>query len=80
MTYNMTRMGTIQVSASLDAERVAEARARVGERQLSRYLDEALALRLQHDRLAELEDELTDEFGPIPDETRKRVDSIEWPS
>ncbi|MCU0506059.1 MAG: hypothetical protein MUE82_09885 [Chloroflexi bacterium] len=72
-------MGTIPVSATLDAARVAEAKSRVGERQFSRYLDEALALRLQNDRLADLDRELEAEFGPIPDEIRRQIDATEWP-
>jgi hypothetical protein len=76
--YHST-MSTIPVSATLDAARVAEAKSRVGERQFSRYLDEALALRLQNDRLADLERDLEAEFGPISDEARRRIDAMEWP-
>ena len=79
MMCMMTAMSTIPISATLNAERVAEAKARVGDRQFSRYLDEALALRLQHDRLADLERELVGEYGPIPEESRQRVYSMRWP-
>lgn len=72
-------MSTVPVSATLDADRVKEARARAGEGGFSRYLDEALALRLQHDRLVDLEHELTKEFGPIPDESRNRIATMKWP-
>lgn len=79
MMCMITSVATTQVSATLNAQRVAEAKARVGDRQFSRYLDEALELRLQKDRLADLEAELAAEFGPIPDESRKRIDEMEWP-
>jgi hypothetical protein len=72
-------MGTAKVSATLDPERVAEAKSRVGERGFSRYLDEALARRLQHDRLADLEEELSATHGPIPAEVQRRLDRAPWP-
>lgn len=72
-------MSTTKISASLTQERVAEAKARVGERGLSHYLDEALARQLQFDRLADLERDLELEFGPIPDEARRTVNAMEWP-
>ena len=72
-------MSTVKVSTTLDAERVAEAKARVGERGFSRFLDESLAMRLQWARLEDLERELAEEFGPIPEESRRRVEAMEWP-
>ncbi len=72
-------MSTVPVSATLDADHVKQARARAGSGGLSKYLDEALALRLQHDRLVDLERELTAEFGPIPEESRRRIAAIHWP-
>lgn len=63
----------------MDAERVAEAKARVGERGFSRFLDESLAMRLQWARLEDLERDLTEEFGPIPEEARRRVEAMDWP-
>jgi hypothetical protein len=71
-------MSTIPISATLDAERVKEARARAGAGGLSRYLDEALALRLQHDRLLDLEREMEQEFGPIPESSRARIAAMKW--
>jgi hypothetical protein len=73
-------MTTTKISATLDSSRVSEAKARVGERGLSRYLDESLAMRLQWDRLSDLEHELEQEFGPISDDARRRIDELEWPS
>ena len=72
-------MSTVKVSTTLDAERVAEAKARVGERGFSRFLDESLAMRLQWARLEDLERELAKEFGPIPEESRRQVEAMEWP-
>ena len=72
-------MGTIKVSTTLDVDRVAEAKTRVGERGFSRYLNEALAMRLQRARLEDLERELAAEFGPISEESRRRIGALEWP-
>ena len=72
-------MSTTKVSTTLTEERVTEAKARVGERGFSRYLDEALARQLQVDRLADLEQQLAGEFGPIPLAAQDQVDEMEWP-
>jgi hypothetical protein len=72
-------MSTVKVSTTLDAGRVAEAKARVGERGFSRFLDESLAMRLQWARLEDVERDLTEEFGPIPDVSRRLVEAMEWP-
>ena len=72
-------MSTVKVSTTLDAHSVAEAKARVGERGFSRFLNESLAMRLQWARLEDLEQELSDEFGPIPEESRRRIEAMEWP-
>ncbi len=72
-------MATGKFSTTLNRERVEEAKARVGERGFSRYLDEALDLRLQRDRLVDLEQELTEEYGPIPRDVQRRIDESPWP-
>jgi hypothetical protein len=72
-------MATGKFSTTLNRERVEEAKARVGERGFSRYLDEALDLRLQRDRLVDLEQELTEEYGPIPPDVQRRIDERPWP-
>jgi hypothetical protein len=72
-------MGTVKVSATLDADRVAEVKRRVGRRGFSRFLDESLAMRLQASRLEDLEAELTAEYGPISDDARRRINAQEWP-
>jgi len=72
-------MSTVKVSATLDAASVAEAKARVGERGFSRFLNESLAMRLQWARLEELLAEMADEAGPIPEESRRLIEGQEWP-
>jgi hypothetical protein len=72
-------VSTAKVSTTLDSERVREAKARVGERGFSRYLDDALARALQRDRLADLEEELTAAYGAIPDEIQEVIDATPWP-
>ena len=61
-------MSVSKVSLSIDADVLAEARARVGRRELSSYVNEALRRQLQRDRLAELLAEMDAESGPIPDD------------
>jgi hypothetical protein len=72
-------VATVKVSVTLDGDLVDAAKARVGERGFSRYINEALALRLQHERLEALEDDLAATFGPIPDEARARIETARWP-
>src|ERR1035437_231448 len=72
-------MTTVKVSTTLDAANVAEAKARVGNRGFSRFLNESLAMRLQRARLEELLAEMAEEFGPIPDDARRRIEGQEWP-
>lgn len=72
-------MRTEKVSLTLEEELLAEAREVVGTRGLSSYVNRALRLQLQHDRLAGLLAELEQENGPIDprvmDEVRR-----EWPA
>lgn len=72
-------MGMKKVSVTLDADLVAEAKSQVGEREFSRYLNDALALRLQRARFEGLERELTEEFGPITKEAHVWAASLDWP-
>jgi len=72
-------MSMVKVSTTLDAANVAEAKARVGERGLSRFLNESLAMRLQWVRLEEMLAEMADEAGPIPEESRRLIEGQEWP-
>jgi Arc/MetJ-type ribon-helix-helix transcriptional regulator len=74
-------MGTVKVSVTLDEKRVAEIKALVGEGGFSRYVDEALMLRLQHDGILQFFAELDEEFGPVPDDIQEQVrkESEKWP-
>ncbi len=60
-------MPAAKVSLSIDADVLAEARARSGSRELSAYVTDAVRRQLQRDRLGELLAELDAESGPIPD-------------
>ena len=73
-------MAMKKVSVTLDADLVAEAKSEVGEREFSRYLNDALMLRLQRARLERLELQLSEELGPIPEEVQRKVDAQDWPS
>lgn len=59
-------MATEKVSLTLDREVLKEARRRIGRRGLSSYVDSALRLKLQQERLRGLLTELEAEHGPIP--------------
>lgn len=61
------------MSLSIDEDLLAEARARVGRRELSSYVNEALRCQLQRDRLTELLAEMEAESGPIPDDVMEEA-------
>jgi hypothetical protein len=71
-------MATAKVSLTLDSELLKEARTHVGRRGLSSYIDGALRLRLQHDRLRVLLAEMDAEHGQVPTRIKARV-RAEWP-
>lgn len=71
-------MATSKVSLSLDEELVTEAREAVGPRGLSGYVNRALYLQLQHDRIAGLLKELEEAHGPIDSSTLDEVRRA-WP-
>jgi hypothetical protein len=75
----MIAMAMKKVSVTLDADLVAEIKTEVGERGFSSYLNEALIRRRQRDRLEQLERELTEEFGPIPDDAKRWAATLGWP-
>lgn len=72
-------MPTEKVSFTIDGELLAEARRRVGRRELSSYVNAALRRQLQHDRLGALLDEMEAEAGPVPDEVMEEVRRA-WPA
>ena len=71
-------MTVAKVSLSLDAEVLAEARERVGRRELSSYVTEALRRKLAQDRLGELLDHMAAEHGPIPEELVEEARQKLW--
>ncbi|HEX3130024.1 MAG TPA: hypothetical protein VH394_22005 [Thermoanaerobaculia bacterium] len=72
-------MRTEKVSLTLDEALLAEAREVVGSRKLSSYVNNALRLQLQHDRLADLLVELERENGPIEKGIMEEVRRA-WPA
>lgn len=68
-----------KVSLTLDEALLAEAREVVGSRKLSSYVNHALRLQLQHDRLAGLLAELEQEKGPVERGIMEEVRRA-WPS
>lgn len=71
-------MRTEKVSLTLDKGLVAEAREVVGSRKLSSYVNHALRLQLQHDRIAGLLEELEQELGPVDPQVMEEVRQA-WP-
>lgn len=71
-------MPTEKVSLSLDPDLLQEARRAAGARGLSAFVNDALRVRVQHERVRRLLDEMDDEFGPVPDEVAEEVRK-EWP-
>ena len=65
-----------KVSLSIDEDVLAEARDRVGRRELSAYVSDALRRQLQHDRLGELLAEMEAESGPIPADLLEEARSL----
>jgi hypothetical protein len=72
-------MRTEKVSLTLEEGLLAEARTVVGSRKLSGYVNRALRLQLQHDRLACLLAELEQERGPIEPGVMEEVRRA-WPA
>jgi len=64
-----------KVSLSLDHDLVSEVRRRVGKRELSSFLNEALERRLQADALQEYLGEADRRLGPVPAEVAERIDT-----
>ncbi len=59
-------MAVEKVSLSLDADLVAKARQVAGRRGLSALVNDALRIKLQHERLRALLVDMDAEFGPVP--------------
>ena len=67
-----------KISLSLGADLVAKARRVAGHRGLSALVNDALRIKLQHERLRSLLDQMDDEFGPVPPEGLDRARAT-WP-
>ena len=72
-------MATEKVSLTLEEELLEEARAAVGSRGLSGYVNRALRHQLQQDRIAGLLAELEREHGPIEPRILEEVRRA-WPA
>lgn len=72
-------MAVEKLSIAFDAEVAEEARRRAGPRGLSRLVNAVMRQHLQAVRLRELEEELAEKYGPIPEEVKQEVAKIEWP-
>jgi Arc/MetJ family transcription regulator len=65
-----------KVSVSIDDDLLDTARDRVGRRELSSYVNEALRRQLQRDRLVELLAQMEAESGPIPDDLMEQAQQL----
>jgi hypothetical protein len=68
-----------KVSLSLDSALLGQARQVAGRRGLSALVNDALRIKLQHERLRRLLSEMDSEFGKVPEQKMKRARKI-WPS
>jgi Arc/MetJ family transcription regulator len=62
-----------KVSLSLDASLLAQARKIAGTRALSALVNDALRVKLQHERMRSLLAEMDEELGPIPADELERA-------
>lgn len=67
----------VKVSVSLPEDVVQEVRARVGPREFSSYVAEAVEQRLRLQMLGEIVDDYVAKHGPISEEVAREVDA-EW--
>ena len=67
-----------KVSLSLDSAVLRKARQVAGRRGLSALVNEALRVRLQHERLRALLADMDSEFGPVPAAEMERARNT-WP-
>jgi hypothetical protein len=70
-------MATEKVSLTLSQKAVREARRKAGKRGLSAYVDDALKLKLQHERIDAWLADAERTHGPIPQDVQRKVDR-EW--
>lgn len=67
----------VKVSVSLPQDVVDEVRARVGPREFSAYVSEAVQQRLRLQMLSEIVDDYVAKHGPFSEEISQEVDA-EW--
>jgi hypothetical protein len=67
----------VKVSVSLPQDVVREVRARVGPREFSGYVAEAVEQRLRLQMLGEIVDDYIASHGPVSEEVAREVDA-EW--
>ncbi len=72
-------MAIEKVSLSLDADLLSKARQVAGRRGLSALVNDALRIKLQHERLRVLLASMDVEFGPVPTQELERARRI-WPA
>jgi len=71
-------MAVEKVSLSLDADLVARARRVAGHRGLSALVNDAIRIKLQHERLRAVLAEMDAELGPVPAKELDRARAA-WP-
>ena len=67
----------VKVSVSLPQNLVEEVRSRVGPREFSAYVAEAVAHKLRMQMLGEIVDDHVARNGPIPEDAKRKV-AEEW--
>ena len=78
--FSTPEVGTgraLKVSVSLPEDVVTEVRARVGPREFSSFVAEAVEQRLRLQMLGEIVDDYVAKHGPISEEASQEVDA-EW--
>ena len=70
-------MATEKVSLTLSSDVLKQARRRAGRRGLSSFVDGTLRVKLQHERLKGLLDEMDRTYGPVPEQVKEEV-RREW--
>ncbi len=72
-------MAIVNVSLSLDVDLLSRARQVAGRRGLSALVNDALRIKLQHERIRVLLASMDVEFGPMPTQELERARK-KWPA
>jgi len=70
-------MAVVKKSVAFDEKVVKQAIEKAGERGFSRYVNDAVAQRLQAERIYAFYDQFVAEHGPVPDDIVREVEE-EW--